>query len=193
MSKTAIFDLNGVFLISPYLSTRFVGKYGVPREKFLLALSKVMAVARQPGLNSSYALWAPYLDEWNVDLSEDAFFYFWFSAEKENTEMVALAKELKTHDWNLVLLSNNFKERCVYYRQEFDFLTLFDRVYFSWETGLVKPDIVCYERIMRDFGVVADDCYYFDDSEKNIAVASSLGIHSYLFKDASTTRKVLLE
>jgi len=38
--KAIIFDLNGVFIESPYLSDRFAVRFGVPKQDFLIVLKK---------------------------------------------------------------------------------------------------------------------------------------------------------
>ncbi|MFA6512212.1 MAG: HAD-IA family hydrolase [Patescibacteria group bacterium] len=188
----AIFDLNGVFIVSPKLSDRFAEVYGVPQEQFLPALQHVLDVARMPNAGSSFALWKPYLDQWHVELSEQAFFDFWFSAEQENTAMIALARELKDRGMRLFVLSNNFRERTEYYRSHFPFLAeLFTFIYFSWEQGYVKPDPRAWEWLIQNTGVVPNETLYMDDKEENCTVAASLGFSVLGAMDTEEIRKVV--
>ena len=66
-----------------------------------------------------------------------------------------------------------------------------DKVYFSWQTGLVKPDPEAWKLVLKENNLEPEDCLYFDDQEKNIKAAGSLGITSLIFKDVSTTRKII--
>ena len=192
-TKAVIFDLNGVFILSPYLSDRFQQEFGVPVEKFVPALKEIMPKVRLPNAGDSFIYWKPYLKNWGVDLNRDEFFDFWFKAEKENSEIIQLAQELKKQGIKLFILSNNFSERAEYYDKTFGFLKiLFDKVYYSWETGFVKPDSRAYQNILDENGLQAEKCIYFDDSEENIESAKKLGIKSFLFKDAAGVRKKVL-
>ena len=106
MYKTVIFDLNGVFLQSEPLSKRFEEKFGVTKDQFLPALKEIMAVVRKPNAPAAFTLWKPYLDQWQVSLSEQQFFDFWFSGEYLVPELVEYAQELKNGGVKVFLLSN---------------------------------------------------------------------------------------
>lgn len=192
MKKAIIFDLNGVFIVSPKLSDRFHDTFGIEPERFLPALSDVMSHVRMPGAESMYSYWQQYFKEWGVEVTEQEFTDFWFSAEKENTEMVALARELKGRGLRLFILSNNLRERSAYYDTHFLFLKeLFEKQYYSWQTGFIKPDTRCFETVLNENNLEAGECIYFDDSEKNVAVAQSLGVESYLFEGPEATKSKL--
>ncbi|TRZ64491.1 MAG: HAD family hydrolase [Spirochaetia bacterium] len=192
MPKAIIFDLNGVFIQSPKLSDRFLDQFGVAPEEFLPVLKEIMAKAGMPNASDSFSYWKPYLDKWNVGLSENEFFDFWFNAEKEVPEMIELAKELKNKGIKIFILSNNFSERADFYDKTFFFLKqIADKIYYSWQTGFVKPNTEAYKLILSENNLKPEECAYFDDSEKNIKVANGLGIKSFIFKGAEEIRKVL--
>jgi len=190
MKKAVIFDLNGVFIVSPKLSDRFADTYGVAPEGFLPALSDVMAHVRMPGARAMYSYWQPYFAQWGLDISEREFTAFWFDAEKENKEMVELARELKAKGVKLFILSNNLSERSAFYDKYFPFLKeLFEKQYYSWQTGFVKPDTRCFTTILYENALAPEECMYFDDSPKNVAVAQGLGIESYVYESPTQVRQ----
>lgn len=192
MIKAIIFDLNGVFIQSERLSDRFNKDYHVKTEDFLPVLSEIMAKVRQPNAGNLYEYWKPYLEKWNVNLSEPQFYNYWFSAETENIELVDLAKELKGKGIKLIILSNNFKERTKYYLKTFpDLFALFDRVYFSWQTGFVKPNPRAFDLLLSENNLKPEECLYFDDGEKNVELGNSLGIKSYIFTNAEGVSNLL--
>lgn len=192
MIKAIIFDLNGIFIQSPKLSDRFRDELGVPTEKFLPALKEIMDKVRQPNAGSCFALWQPHLEQWGIKLSEKEFFDFWFNAEKANEEMLALAKELKQQGIRLFILSNNFAERARFYDANFPWLKeLFEKVYYSWQTGFIKPDPRCWQTILTENNLQPADCVYFDDSSTNTQTAANLGIKSYLFTNAEDVKNIL--
>lgn len=192
MKKAVIFDLNGVFIISPKLSDRFQATYGLETAKFLPALNDVMSHVRMPGANNMYSYWEPYFKVWGLEIAEQDFLNFWFNAEAENTEMVALARELKQKGVQLYILSNNLNERSAYYDKHFPFLKeLFDKEYYSWKTGFIKPDPRCFELVLQENELKPEDCMYFDDSSKNVAAAEGLGIESHIYEGSTKTRATL--
>jgi HAD superfamily hydrolase (TIGR01509 family) len=192
MIKAIIFDLNGVFIQSPKLSDRFYNNFGVQLEIFMPALKEIMGTVRRPNAKSAFSYWKPYLEKWNVNLSEKEFFDFWFIAEKENPEMIELSKKLKEQGIKIFILSNNFTERTKYYDENLPFLKeVFEKVYYSWQTGFVKPDINAFQNLLTENGLSPEECVYFDDSEKNIIIADSIGIKGFIFKDAKETQGIL--
>jgi putative hydrolase of the HAD superfamily len=191
--KAVIFDLNGVFIQSPKLSERFQTTFGVPAEKFVDALRNVMAVARLPNARDSFRLWKPYLDAWGLTKMDSAMFFdFWFSAEREVPEMIAIAEQAKADGTEIFILSNNFKERTEFYARRFGFLkTLPKKVYYSWQTGFVKPEPKAYALVLAENGLKGEDVAYFDDSEKNIQSAATLQIQGHIFKNPQQVRSIL--
>ena len=161
-------------------------------EIFMPALKEIMDAVRRPDAGNAFSYWKPYLKKWNVNLSEKDFFDFWFSAEKENPEMAELAKELKKQGIKIFILSNNFAERTKYYNEHFLFLKqLSEKIYYSWQTGFVKPDINTFQNLLTENNLSPEECVYFDDSEKNITIADSIGIKGFIFKDAETTQEII--
>jgi len=192
MIKTIIFDLNGVFIQSPKLSERFGEQFGVPENDFLPALKDIMTKIRLPNANDAFLYWQPYLQKWGVNLSKEEFFDFWFNAEKEAPEITALTRELKIKGLKIFILSNNFIERAAYYDKNFPFLReVADKIYYSWQTGFIKPSPEAYKIILRENNLKPEECIYFDDVKENIDIATSLGIKSFLFEGVAKTREVI--
>src|SRR5271170_2630062 len=96
MIRAGIFDLNGIFLQSPKLSDRFEKDFGVPVATFLRKLSEIMDKVRQPNAGEAFQYWLPILREWNVNLSEQEFWDYWFKGEIQSEAMIAFAKELRS-------------------------------------------------------------------------------------------------
>lgn len=192
MIKAVIFDLNGVFIQSPYLSKRIEEEYGISEKEFLPVLKEIMDKVRKPDAGDAFNYWKPYLKKWGISLTKEQLFSFWFEAEKEVPEMIELAKELKKKGIMVFILSNNFVERADYYRKKFPFLEkIFNKVYYSWQTSFIKPNPEAFRKLLTDNNLKAEECIYFDDSEENIKVAEELGIKSFLFNNKTIVRKIL--
>lgn len=181
MIKAVIFDLNGIFIQSPKLSDRFEKDFGISADRFLPKLSEIMDKTRQPNAGSSFQYWKPVLEEWDIKMSEQEFWDYWFKVEKVSEEMVNFAKELKTKDIKVFILSNNFKERAEYYGHYPWIHEVIDKAYFSWESGLVKPNPEAWQLILAENNLKAEECIYFDDQEKNTKASESIGIKAFEF------------
>ena len=193
MIKAVIFDLNGVFIVSPKLSQRFQADYSISQETFLPALSEIMDKVRRPDALPAFSYWRPYLEAWGIDLDEQQFWDYWFGAEKESPEMIGLASELRRQGITVIVLSNNFKERSEYYAHYPALQTAVDHIYYSWQTGFVKPDPQAWQYVIEHNNLKPDECIYFDDQDKNIRSAESLGIRSHMFVDTNVTRQILVD
>lgn len=194
MIRAVIFDLNGVFLESRLLSDRMEEVYGVPSNKFRSALKEAMTKVREPKAFTIYKLLAPYFTEWKLKLTEKEFLEFWFSGEKLSLELLSYVKELRNKGLKVYILSNNFKERTEYYRKHF--LQIFEAVnkaYFSLETGFIKPNEEAFRNVLEENKLNPEDCIFFDDSEKNVDVANSIGIHALKYQGLQNTKNVIGE
>jgi HAD superfamily hydrolase (TIGR01509 family) len=179
MYTAVIFDLNGVILQGELLSNCFQSSFGVPKEDFLPALKEIMKIVRQPNTPSVFSLWKPYLTKWGIKFTESELLDFWCSAEKVTPGFLEYLSHLHSLGIKIFILSNNFRERTQYYRQNFpEIFQNIDKVYFSWETGLVKPSVEALNLLLSENNLTPGDCIFFDDSQENVDPATSLGIHA---------------
>ena len=193
MLKAVIFDLNGIFLQSLKLSERFSKDFNVDTSIFLPKLSEIMDKVRKPNAGPAFSYWKEVLKEWKLEITESKFWDYWFGAEMQSEKMIAFAKRLREKGIKVYILSNNFKERADYYNQYPWMHDAVDKVYFSWQTGFVKPDIRAWEFILSENNLKGEECLYFDDQEKNIKSAESLGIKSFKFTNEEELERVVNE
>jgi putative hydrolase of the HAD superfamily len=88
----------------------------------------------------------------------------------------------------VITLSNNFKERADYYGHYPWMHEALEKAYFSWQTGFVKPDVEAWKLVLKDFDLKPEEVVYFDDQEKNLKAAESLGIRSFMFTSPEEAR-----
>ena len=191
MIKAIIFDLNGIFLQSPKLSDRFKKDFNIDTSLFLPKLSEIMEKVRKPNSKPAFSYWKNVLKEWKVEFTENKFWDYWFGAEIQSVRMIAWAKHLRKKGIKVFILSNNFKERANYYNQYPWMHEAIDKVYFSWQTGFVKPDIKAWQLVLSENNLKPEDCIYVDDQQRNLDSAESIGIKSYLFTNESELEEII--
>lgn len=114
-------------------------------------------------------------------------------AEGENTSVIEAAKEFKERGGKIFILSNSDVTLAPRYIEGFSFITeLFDKFYYSGQTGFIKPDPRAFELILKENDLLPEECIYFDDSAKNVVAAASLGIESYLYESPEQVREKIL-
>lgn len=100
-------------------------------------------------------------------------------------QRVELLKALRKK-YRLVLLSNSnplhieVNARNEFGKHNSSLEELFDHCYISYQMGLTKPDPAIFNQLLTDEGTAPENCLFLDDGAKNIAVAQSMGIQSYL-------------
>jgi putative hydrolase of the HAD superfamily len=134
---------------------------------------------------------SPQLAQRQISLSEADFWGYWFKMEKVDDSLVDLAKKLRLAGYQLFILSNNFKERAEFYEHYPWLHEVIDRVYFSYRTGFAKPDPRAWTTILTEHNLQPAECLYFDDQDKNVSAANSLGIKSFLFTAADQFKLIL--
>lgn len=56
---------------------------------------------------------------------------------------------------------------------------LFEKLFLSYEMGLMKPDPAIYEQVLQEAGLEASETLFLDDNENNIVAARALGIQTF--------------
>ncbi|KAF9921109.1 hypothetical protein BGZ67_000751, partial [Mortierella alpina] len=54
--------------------------------------------------------------------------------------------------------------------------SLFEKVFYSHETGFLKPDVKAFKNVIDDQHLVPGDTLFMDDSAANVSAAKSCGL-----------------
>lgn len=66
------------------------------------------------------------------------------------------------------------------------FIDLFDKVYWSHELGLRKPEADSYEAVLNDNNLKPEETLFIDDTLQNIEGAKKLGLHTIYLEKGMT-------
>ena len=64
-----------------------------------------------------------------------------------------------------------------------DFLFHVDGGILSYREKLIKPMPEIYERLIRQYDLVPEECVFLDDLQQNLDGAAAFGIHTILFQN----------
>ena len=183
--KNIIFDLGGVVL-------------NLDQEKTLRAFKRLGANLEELNLENSI-----FLDFETGKVDEDYFLQSLFTLLKGNASKeqitqawnsmllelpahrVEIIKQLKSK-YRLFLLSNT---NSIHINAVFEehgktvFEELFEKIYLSHEIGIRKPDVACYEYVLRDANLKGSETVFVDDNRLNLKGAESAGINTIWAKE----------
>lgn len=113
------------------------------------------------------------------NLSIDEFYEIYNNLDKSlYIDTVEIIKELKNNGYKVGLLSNLRLMDYKRYEEEIKKIN-FDYVFLSYEMKCIKPSKDIYLQVIETLNCEANKIIFFDDNEKNIIGAKSLGINSY--------------
>ncbi len=122
---------------------------------------------------------------WNsmlLDIPGDRF--SWIEALKKDYRICILSNTNVIH---VDCFHQIFKEQTRY-----DHPTeVFDKLFYSCDMGMRKPDENIYEQVLKDMGVTPERAIFFDDKQENIDTAEKLGINGVLVKRNYLTQNML--
>ena len=99
-------------------------------------------------------------------------------------QRVEMLKRLKS-DYRLFLLSNSNQIHYEYYmpgfEEKFDFPmgSLFEKLWFSHQLGMIKPGLEIYRHVLKDGGLNPAETLFIDDTLVNVEAARSLGMKAW--------------
>ena len=98
-------------------------------------------------------------------------------------ESVVVLETLRAACPRLYAITNFNDEKFREAQAHFAFLTIFDDVVVSATERVLKPEPEIYQILLRRNGLVAEDCVFIDDSEKNVIGARDVGMSAIHFRN----------
>lgn len=104
----------------------------------------------------------------------------WYKIMPINPEISNLIKKLKEDNYKIYALSNT--NVLVYeYIKNSEIGKYFDGFLISAIEKMMKPNAEIYYRLFEKFELVPEECFFIDDSEKNILASRKCGMEGHIF------------
>lgn len=65
------------------------------------------------------------------------------------------------------------------------------QLFLSYEMGLLKPDLACFQFVVDSLGYQAENIIFFDDNPTNVAAAKKIGLSAYRVNGAAEAALLL--
>lgn len=187
MIKTIIFDLGKV--IVPFeLDNQMKILESVCNLKHAEIREKIYAAEEiklfETGKISAEELFKVLKKTLNLRMNFDEFVAAWnsiFSLEPIVSETLV---ERLSKKYRLIVLSDTNKLHFEFIRRNFPILRFFDEFVLSYEVGFLKPSPEIFQAAIEKANCAAEECFFVDDREANVAGALKFGINAVLFTSA---------
>lgn len=182
MPKAILFDADGVALKKqPYFSKKISEEYNVPYELILPFYTNELKPCQVGKADIKEEL-AKYLPTWNWPRSVDEFLQYWFTTDVDPDPVVlSLVASLRARGIACYLSSDQEKYRGEYIRTTASLGTYFDGTFFSFEVGFSKSDPEYFRAVANTLGLKPEEIQFWDDDQKNVEVAKSVGIDAHFW------------
>jgi len=188
--KCIFFDCDGVVVVADGMhSMKFAQEYGVPQEQLLEFFTGPFKKCMTGEADTKEEL-KPYLEQWGYDKELDDYFSAWHAFEdKPDQELLDDIQRIRKRGVLCCMATNQEHYRTAYLKDKMNFSSLFDAIYTSSETGLMKHDQACmqdlYRRVNEIQPIKKEEILFIDDDQKNIDSANQFGFKGILYRQRS--------
>lgn len=110
-----------------------------------------------------------------------------------DSAMLAWHAKVKEAGVLTAILSNMGDSVLENIEREFDWLSSFDALVWSYQLGVAKPDPVIYRHALNLLGTAARETLFIDDKPVNVDAARALGMQALVYTTMAKLRYDLLE
>lgn len=191
MMKALFFDLGNVFVsfdwgraVRSLSEVSTVWPYAIEDT---LTRSK-LASSFEQGRISPSVFFSGLQEEIQCQLPDDDIRRIWSDIFQPIERNISMLRELRKRHF-LGLISNTNPTHIEWIRRQYGFLDLFDRLTFSYDVGVLKPEAPIYDAARGEFDPA--DIWFVDDMEANVQGARQLGWHASHLKPTMLLTEVL--
>jgi glucose-1-phosphatase len=186
--KVLLFDLGRVLVDFDHLrSAQRISAFcsRTPGEIYDLFFESGVTIAFEAGKITPQDFYLQVKQMLDLKLSYASFEPIWndiFFLSAKNRSVFGLINALRAN-YKIALLSNINILHYEYLKKHFPVFGVFDKVFLSFQLGLIKPNQEIYNLVVQDLGVDPQEIFYTDDRPELVESAKSLGIKARVFTD----------
>lgn len=183
MPKAILFDADGVVIKKRdrFFSERFSEKQGIAPADMLPFFKGEMREAFVNKVDIKDAL-APYLQKWKWTGTVDEFLAYWFAEESpRDEEVIAYVDSLRARGVRCYIATDREKYWGQYLVETVCLKDHFDGFFFSYTVGHEKDVPEYFQEVQKQLALPPEEIMYFDDDQKNVDVAKSVGINAHFY------------
>ncbi|MFN2431292.1 MAG: HAD family hydrolase [Gemmatimonadota bacterium] len=192
MIRLVVFDWGGVLTAGEYdrhVARLLAERSGHPEEDLYRAWRAGKRLALERGDASPEEAWEELVAGFDLRGGVEEFAWLLRGAVVPEPGVIDLLRPLRSRAV-LALLSNNYPVTAGIARKSIG--AYFDKLFFSNETGHVKPHPDAYVEVLDALGVAPAEALFVDDKERNLGPARELGMAVHLFRHAPELRADLV-
>lgn len=192
MITTIIFDLSEVLIAGLIgIEKQLAQLVNLPEDEFLESLwtESFWLLMKGKISEDEYLLDVFEKNKWAADISvfKNVIRKNFHHKVEGMTELI----EWLNKDYQLILLSDHSAEWVKYIDSIHPFLKLFNKKYFSFQSGKIKRERQVFELLLNENKLSPAKCLFIDDSEANIMAAREAGLNVICFKNANQLKREL--
>jgi putative hydrolase of the HAD superfamily len=128
----------------------------------------------------------PVLAKWGANGVAGTLAAEWWCPVEADQSILDLVGRLRRQGIVCAIASNQQRYRATYMEETLSYKSVFDRSFYSYQLGLVKPDIEYFKAIVAELGYAPEDVLFIDDAERNVAAAQTAGLQAVQFVHSRT-------
>ncbi len=190
--KNIIFDLGGVLLnIDYFLTEKAFAELGISNfaESYSQAKQSTLFDEFEVGRITAREFRDGLRIYMNIDISDEKLDQCWNSMLLDLPETRLDLLHAVKYNYRIFLLSNtniiHYEAYSQYLNETFgiaDFKPVMEKQYLSFEMGMRKPNADCFNAVLNENWLLANETLFIDDSIQHIVGALAVGINAYHLK-----------
>ena len=185
MIKAIIFDLGNVLILhdKEEFILKVLSKYKISNRELFQKIELESRLKMDYGEITSHEYIRNINKQTGSNIKEKDYYNIFFSKpqSKLNTNLIGLIKELR-RKYKIFLLANNNKPMHEFIKSK-KLDKLFDKVLFSYQVGLKKPDPKFFERLLSGTKIKPEECAFVDDREDYMPKVKKLKMKTIVYKN----------
>jgi putative hydrolase of the HAD superfamily len=192
--KAVIFDGEGMVITSEKFYLNLVRSFGTRAEVInpFYANEYQLCLLGKADMRKELK---PYLKQLGGQQFIDDFLKNWFASEDQvDSRIIDTIYELKTKGVKCYLATNQEEYHAEYMLETMGFKAIFDKVFFSYQIGYLKPQNEFYEFITSELGkegLTKDQLLFWDDRHNNVETCRNLGLKAEFYKNFNSFQDTL--